>query len=358
MNKYIGLDMDSKKIAACVVDETGQEAYQTLRPQIGEVRRFFQQQRVGGHTLHATYEISGQAGWWYDNLADTVDRLTVCTPTKMTWIFRTTKKNDRIDARKMAVLLRIGELPLVHMPDASIRQWRQTIRYRRKLLNHLTRIKNQIRSLLKSQGIVRFPHGRGFWTKANQAWMRSLAAESVPTDITMWRVLLSGLVDQWILLDEHIHRVTRHLDQILAGHTEAQYLLSLPGVGSRTAEAVFAYTDDIHRFADSKQYGSYFGLTPKLDESGGTRRLGHISKQGPSVARWLLVEIAWRAIRYNPALRAFYERVRNGQADRTKIAIVAVARKLTQIMRALLLTHQRYDDRRVDRMKSQGMNTN
>jgi transposase len=358
MNKYIGLDMDSKKIAACVVDETGQESYQTLRPQIGEVRRFFQQQRDGGHTLHAAYEISGQAGWWYDNLIDTVDRLVICNPTKTTWIFRTTKKNDQIDARKMAVLLRIGELPLVHMPDASVRQWRQTIRHRRELLNQLTRIKNQIRSLLKSQGIMRFPHGRGWWTKANQAWMQSLATETAPTEVAMWRVLLSGLVDQWTGLDKQIHRVTRHLDQVLAGHPDAQYLLSIPGVGPRTAEAVLAYTDDIHRFQTGKQYGSYFGLTPKLDESGSTRRLGHISKQGPSVVRWLLVESAWRAIRYCPPLKAFFERVRNGQADRTKIAIVAVARKLTEIMRALLLTHQMYDQKRADPRRHQETHTN
>jgi len=89
-----------------------------------------------------------------------------------------------------------------------------------------------------------------------------------------------------------------------------------------------AYTDDINRFQRGKQYCAYFGLTPRLDESGSSRRLGHISKQGPSVVRWLVVEAAWRAIRKSPGLRAFYERVMCGQAGRKKIAIVAVARKL------------------------------
>ena len=63
-----------------------------------------------------------------------------------------------------------------------------------------------------------------------------------------------------------------------------------------------AYTDDVSRFRRGKQYAAYFGLTPKLDESGSRRRLGHISKQGPSVVRWLIVESAWRVVNYSPAL--------------------------------------------------------
>ena len=107
---------------------------------------------------------------------------------------------------------------------------------------------------------------------------------------------------------------------------------------------MLAHTDDVKRFGRGKEYGAYFGLTPKLDESGDSRRIGHISKQGPSVVRGLLVESAWRAIRSSEALRAFYERVRAGQSVRRKIAIVAVARKMAVIMRAVLLNGCRYDE--------------
>jgi len=93
-----------------------------------------------------------------------------------------------------------------------------------------------------------------------------------------------------------------------------------------------AYTDDVNRFSRGKQYCAYFGLTPRLDESGSVKRLGHISKQGPSVVRWLVVEAAWRAIKKSPALREFHERVMSGQRGRKKIATVAVARKLLSIM--------------------------
>ena len=86
-------------------------------------------------------------------------------------------------------------------------------------------------------------------------------------------------------------------------------------------------------------------MTPRLDESGSFRRLGHISKQGPSVVRWLAVESAWRAIEYSPSLRRFYERIKRGQEKRKKIAIVATARKLLSIMHAMLLTGEVFNEK-------------
>ena len=123
--------------------------------------------------------------------------------------------------------------------------------------------------------------------------------------------------------------------------------MSIPGVGPRTAEAVLAYTDDVRRFGNYKRYCSYFGLTPKLDESGLCRRLGHISKRGPSVVRWVICESSWIAIRKSKGLKAFYERVMCEQDGRKKIAIVAVARKLLSIMRAMMLTGELFNEQLV-----------
>ena len=121
--------------------------------------------------------------------------------------------------------------------------------------------------------------------------------------------------------------------------------MTIPGIGPRTTEAVLAYTDEIERFSRGRKYCAYFGMTPKLDESGSTRRLGHISKQGPSVVRWLIVESAWRAIKKSPSLMEFYEQVRHGQDKRKKIAIVATARKLLSVMRAMLITGEVFNEK-------------
>src|SRR5262249_59929109 len=103
---------------------------------------------------------------------------------------------------------------------------------------------------------------------------------------------------------------------------------TIPGVGARTAEAVAAFIDDPHRFRNAKAVGRYFGLVPRQDQSGDRNRLGHITREGAPVVRQLLAEAAWQAIRRSPSVRAFYERVRRGDPQRQKIALVATAHHL------------------------------
>jgi len=349
MNKYIGFDIDDKKTVACVVQKGSKDEYTTLRTDIGKMKKFLQKQKGSGEKLHLTFEISGQAGYRYDRLSELVDDITVSNPTKMTWIYRTSRKNDRIDARKQAVLLSIGEIPKVHIPSIEIRQWRVTIQHRRKIVNKVTQIKNRIKALLKANGFVKPAHRNNWWTVANRAWMLGLASEDNVTVFELWRMSLADMLEELKLLESQLKRVTRYLDIYLDKKAGGKLLMSIPGVGPRTAEAVLAYTDDVRRFKRSKQYCAYFGMTPRLDESGTCRRLGHISKQGPSVVRWLIVESAWRTIKKSPALRAFYERVMCGQAGRKKIAIVAVARKLLSIMRAMQMTGELFNEKLVCR---------
>jgi len=348
MSKYIGFDIDCKKVVACVVEKGKRDIYETMGPDVGSMRKFLLAQKQSGARVELAFEIGGQAGFIYDSLLDCVDEVKVVNPSKMTWIYRTAKKNDRIDARKMAVLMSIGELPCVYMPSKEVRQWRQTILHRRTIVGKVVQAKNRIRASLKSQGHSKPEHGGGWWKKANRFWMRSLCQGSLDVD-GLWRLGLCNLLDELQLLEIQLNRVSDYLDGYLSGKPGGKLLMSIRGVGPRTAEAVLAYTDDVSRFGNYKQYCSYFGVTPKLDESGLTRRLGHISKQGPSVVRWLICEASWKVIRYSKGLRSFYERVMAGQKGRKKIAIVAVSRKLLSIMRAMLLTGELFNEDMINR---------
>lgn len=349
MSKYIGFDIDCKKVVACVVENGKRDIYETLGPDVGSMRKFLLKQKQSGVWVELAFEISGEAGFIYDSLLDCVDEIKVANPTKMTWIYRTAKKNDRIDARKMAVLMSIGELPTVYMPTAEVRQWRQAILQRRKIISEVVQSKNRIRASLKSQGHSSPEHGGGWWKKANRFWMRRLCEDC--KDIgNLWRFHLSNLLDKLELLEKQRDEITKRLDVYLSTQPGGRLLMSIPGVGPRTAEAVLAYTDDVSRFGNYKQYCSYFGMTPKLDESGSTRRLGHISKHGPSVVRWLICESSWKVIRGSKGMRAFFDRVMGGQAGRKKIAIVAVGRKLLSIMRAMLLSGELFNESMVNRI--------
>ena len=349
MVKYIGFDIDSKKTVCCIIQSGKTDRYRTINSKVSMMKALLAQEKLDGSKVHLVFEISGQAGFIYDGLIDCIDSITVANPSKMTWIYRTTKKNDRLDARKMAVLLSIGEVPSVYMPSREVRQWRQMILHRKKIVTKVTQVKNRIRALLKSEGFNRAYDKGSWWKKVNRLWMERLSQDVDIVCSDLWRMHLSNLLEELCTLEKQLKRVTGYLDKYLSEKRESELLLSISGIGPRTAEAVLAYTDNLNRFGNYKRYCSYFGLTPKLDESGSTRRLGHISKHGPSVVRWVLCESAWKVIRKSKALKEFYERVKAGQDSRKKIAIVAVCRKLLCIMRAMLRDNERFSEELVSR---------
>ena len=137
----------------------------------------------------------------------------------------------------------------------------------------------------------------------------------------------------------------RHLASIGKTHPGVQLLLTHPGVGIRTAEAMVAWIDQPARFTSNKRIGSYFGLVPCQDQSADRNRLGHITRQGPGTVRKLLTEAAWQGIRHSGHLRDYFERIQGGQADRKKISLIATAHYLVRVMHAMLRSGQclRYD---------------
>ncbi len=100
--------------------------------------------------------------------------------------------------------------------------------------------------------------------------------------------------------------------------------------------AVVAYIDDAKRFGRNKSIGSYFGLVPSQDASGGVNRLGHITRQGPATVRKLVVEATWQAVRLCPVIANYFERVQRGSDDRKKIALVATGHYLLRVMLSML----------------------
>jgi len=349
MNKYIGFDMHKETTVACIYEpETKRRRFETMRTDAAVLRRWLRRERRNAGKVHLTFEVGGRAGYFYDELVDEVDRLTVCNPSGMPWVYRTGKKNDRLDAEKLSLLLAIDQLPSVHMPTVEVREWRALIGHRRKLVEERTRCKNRIRAHLGSRGLKK-EHRSNLWSIANRGWMREIG-EKEPS---LWGLTLLNLVEQLEVLDRQLERVTERLDGIGEKDSRVQLLQTIPGVGPRTAEAVVAYMDDPERFKKSKQFAAYFGLTPRLDESGETRRVGHIDKKGPSVVRWLVVESCWRMVRKSPAMGVFFERVRHGQPGRKKVAVIATARKVLTIMHAMLKTGEAFNERLVCRSMSE-----
>ena len=342
MTIYIGLDVHVKDTVACLFDkEANSFSFETVRTTPFSLRQMLKKHPGA----HATMEISGLTSNLYDELRPCVKELVVCNPSAMPWIYRTAKKTDRIDAKKQAILLSVGQIPRVYMPSRAVREWRSMIQHRRGLVEKRTRTKNRIRSLLNAN-CLRDKKVGSWWTLKNIEWLISLTRDDGDMRLHQEAALqMQDMLDELDFYNAKIERVTERLDSIASENAAVGLLMTIPGVGPRTAEAVMAYTDEIKRFARSKQFPAYFGVTPKLDESGSTRRMGHISKRGPSVVRWLIVESAWRVITYSKAMRSFWLRVMRGQKSRKKIATVAAARKILTIMRAMLKTGEVWNER-------------
>jgi transposase len=285
------------------------------------------------------FEVGTQAQWVASVVRPLATEVCVANSSRIPWLFREGRKNDRLDARKLATLLYLNQVPTVHLPPASVSSWGAMINHRRSLVKRRTMIKNQIRALLRSFA-YRCPH-RSPWTRAGRVWLRSLTFDRTRD------VMMASLMAELEFLEAQCRRAEAQLDEVAAAHPEVALLRTIPGVGPRTAEAIVAFTDCVTRFGNRKQFASYFGMTPTLDASGYVERHGHISKRGPSVVRWVLVEAVHRVVGHCPELRAFFDRVWRDDRKRYKKAIVATGRKVLAIAFAMLRDHRPFDGRLV-----------
>jgi transposase len=288
-----------------------------------------------GGQCRVAFEVGTQAQWMASIVRPLAAEVQVANPSRIPWLFRDGRKNDRLDARKLVALLFMEQLPTVHLPSVEVSGWRALINHRRKMVTQRTQIKNQIRAILRAFGVV-CPY-RNLWTHRGQVWLESQAFDETR------KLMITSLQDELTFFEQKLAVVEARLDRIAQSRPAVRLLRTIPGIGPRTAEAVVAFTDGVQRFPKGKPFASYFGMTPTEDSSGGVQRFGHISKRGPSVVRWVLGEAAQVAVRKNPALRTFYERLHRGNKQRKKKAIVAVGRKLLIIMHAMMRDQKPFD---------------
>jgi transposase len=276
------------------------------------------------------FEATCGYGYLYRELSRMAKRVIVAHPGQLRLIFRSKCKNDRVDARKLAKLLYLDEVPTVYVPNEEVQSWRELIEHRRRVVDRQTVCKNALRSLLRSHGLIA---PKGLWTKKGLTWLRQLpmptAASGLKRDL---------LLEELAEVRRSVRTLTQALDKMGQRHPGVILLRSIPGVGMRTAETIVAYIDDPKRFRRSSQVAAYFGLIPSQDASAGVNRLGHITKQGPGTARKYLVEAAWQGVYRSPTIRAYFERVLRGKKERRKIALVATAHYLLRCMHAMLVS--------------------
>ena len=336
---YVGLDVHQSQSSFCVLDGNGKVV---KRMQVrGHCSKLIDVVEELPRPFVICYEASCGYGYLYDRLRKVARRVVVAHPGQLRLIFRSKKKNDRVDAKKLATLLFLDQVPPVYVPSIDVRSWRSLIDFRHRLVAKRTRAKNGLRSLCRGHGIA-LPSAKRLWTRKGRKRLAEQVFATLPSGLQR-----DLLLDELEYFDRRITQVEKGLKTLADGHPGVSLLRSIPGVGPRTAEAIVAYIDKAQRFSRNKTLGSYFGLVPCQDQSAGSNRLGHITQEGPATVRKLLVEAAWQGIRRSAHIRAYFQRVQAADPNRKKVALVATAHYLVRVMHAMLRTGEmwRYDQK-------------
>ena len=267
-------------------------------------------------------------------LASRAGRVVVSNPAKTRAIAEAKVKTDKVDAAILAQLLAADFLPPVWMPDAATSALRRQVLRRAHIVRQRTRLKNQVHAILHRNLVPRCPAADLFGIKGRH-W---LAQQDLPPDE---QAAASALLRQ---LDFHAQELTlidRDLGQAALARPEVLRLMTIPGVDATVALSIVAAVGDFTRFRTPEKLVSYFGLNPRVRQSGGQPAShGKITKAGPAHARGMLVEAAWSASKAPGPLRAFYHRV---QARRgMQVAAVATARKLAVLCWHLTIRQEDY----------------
>jgi transposase len=263
-----------------------------------------------------------------------VARVVVANTKKLRQISHAKAKTDTLDARTLARLLAAGFLDEVWVPDEPTRALRRWIARRAQLVRQRTRAKNEIHAVI-ARTLSEGPPATDLFGKRGREW---LAEQRLPFDE---QITVEGCLRQIAFLDGEVAIIERVLAQHALGSPEIRRLLTVPGVDLVVAATFMAYVGDISRFPSPRRLVGYFGLDPRVRQSGSqVARHGRISKEGASEARHVLCEAAKVAARTPGPLRSFAQRIRARRG--TNVATIAVARKLCVIFWHLLTRGEDY----------------
>lgn len=317
---HVGVDLHKRVSQIAVLTADGELTQHRLPNDLAQLESFFAQLPTP-----SPIAIEASGTWWW--LVDLLERLghqpVLSHPKETKAIASARLKNDKVDAQRLALLLRGDLLPTVWIPPAALREARELIRHRVSLVWLRTQVKNRLQAMLARRNLQP-TRAKRWMTVRGQQELQALALSPVPATIREDCVALLRV------LDTQIRRLDLELQSRWGDDPRIQRLLTIPGIGPFIAIVLVLELGDIHRFPTAKHLASYIGLTPRVRASADRVRSGHISKEGNRLLRWVLVAAATQAARRPGPLRAWFRAVQHRKGK--KIARVALARRLAEIV--------------------------
>jgi transposase len=314
MSMYVGIDVHRKRSQIAIVDDAGDQQRNRnvpndpaeLVPTLGDL--------PAGTPI--AFEAAYGWGWPVDLLDELGLEPHLVHPSRCEAIASARLKNDKVDARTLAQLLRADLLPEAWIAPQPVRDLRARVRHRASLVHWSTALKNRVHAVLADRGIPARPN---LWGSPGRAWLAALELPPVP------RALIADCCALLDALAAPIARLEREIHTLAKPDPRVEALQVLPGVGQLTAMTLVAEIGDIARFGSARKLCAWAGLTPAVRNSDRKVRHGHITKQGSPWVRWVLQEAAQRA-KTQPPFASAYAQLAHRRGK--QIATVAIARRL------------------------------
>jgi len=313
----IGCDYHPGFQQIAFVDTDSGELQERRLQHCEEAEKFYRNLAAQGMKVRVGMEASGHARWFERLLAELHFELWIGDAAEIRTKRKRKQKTDRQDAQLILKLMLKDDFPQIWVASWENRDLRQLLWHRHRMVQARTRMMNQLQAVALNEGLR---YKKRLWREAGR---KQLEAFRLAPWASRRRRDLLELLDR---LTPTIAELTQAIEQEAEKCPEAQRLMTHPGVGALTALAFVLILGKADRFQCGKQVACYLGLVPLEDSSGDRRRLGHITKQGNSLLRFLLVEAAQVTVRSIPEWRRkyFHLALRRGR----KIAKVAMARRL------------------------------
>jgi len=332
---FIGLDVHKKKTTYVVRDILGNILLEgeaaTLYSELYEQLKLYLKSAVIGLEACTSYYTL------YQSFLKNNYSIKVANTIQMRQLIA---KNDRLDAKRLSEMLRLGTFPMSYIPDEKIQRLRSLLQVRHGLMEEKVRCNNRIQAFLDRNGIV-MPSQDAFGKKWRQALLQYIGSGEVNLE-------LRYEYDHFVYLEKK----SEHLGQEISGYTmkhwkqEYKLIQSITGFGPVLSCYVIAHILPINRFLSNRKLRRYAGVVPTFHESGGKKSKGHIPKTSSrKLLRWALIQAANTAGKTNTKLGRYY-RKKKKQKNNASIAHVAVASSMIDIIYKVLTTKKPYNPKK------------
>lgn len=346
--KYVGLDVDQATIVAHVSDGKGSFIMETmLETKPGSIRQFLKS--LDG-TVHLAFEEGCMAAWLYDLVRPLVKEAIVCDP-RRNKLLQSGNKSDKVDAQKLARLLRLGELHSVYHGDQSIRDLKELVHAYSSLVRDRTRTMNRLKSLYRSHGIA--SRGKAIYNNLTRdGWIGKLGAEAARSRATSLYKQLESMTELRDYTEKAMVKEARK-------HTAYKLLVKVSGLGPIRVSQIIAEVGTPYRFRTKRQFWTYCGfavvthMSSEYEVIEGRRRRRNKPLQTRGLnnnfnrgLKSVFKGAAVTAIESEP-FKKYYTRLIDNKM-RPEMAQLTVARKISAIVLAIWKKGESFDPDRVN----------